>query len=115
MKVQTAHHTAKQNETKSAAIRSAVPEFCRSCRSAVIHVASDRVASPFKYRFCPTRLSRQPFDAIMLYFPTGLVRAGGAVQIVLRLQLHMPDLTLSLVTNELSHLDGAANQGPQIV
>ena len=29
-------------------------------------------------------------------------------------KLEKPDLTLSFVTNKVSHLDGAANQGPQI-
>jgi len=32
--------------------------------------------------------------------------------VAILLKRHMPDLTLSLVTNELSQWDGAANQGP---
>jgi len=87
---------------------------CRFCRSAVICVASDGVAGPFKHRFSPTRFSREPLETITLYCPAGLVRGGAVLHVVLRLKLQMPDLTLSFVTNKVSHLDGAANQGPQI-
>jgi len=93
-------------------------EQCRSCwrfrRSAVMYVASDGVRWPFNRRFSTTKSSREPLETIMLYWPSESVRGGDLVHVALLLKIQTPDLTFSLVTNELSHLDGAANQGPLI-
>jgi len=69
-----------------------------------MYVASDGVGWPFEYRFSATRFSRKPLEMILLYCASGLERGDDVVHVVLRLKLHMPDLTLSLVTNELSQL-----------
>ena len=76
---------------------------CRFCRSAVMYVASDGVGWPFEHGFSATRFSRKPLKTILLYCASGLVRGHDVIHVVLRLKLHMPDLTLSLVTNVLSH------------
>jgi len=69
-----------------------------------MYIASDGVGWPFKQRFSATRFSRKTLETIMLYCASGLVRGGDVAHVVLRLKLHMRDLTHSLVITELSHL-----------
>jgi len=99
-------HTAQRNRKSQTLLtkREQCRSCCRFCRSAVMYVASDGVGWPLEHRFSATRFSRNPLETIFLYCASGLVRGDDVVHVVLRLKLHMPDLTLSLVTNELSHL-----------
>jgi len=99
-------HTAQRSRKSQILLpkREQCRSCCRFCRSAVMYVASDVGRWPFKHRVSATRFSRKPLESIMLSCPSGLVRGGDVVHVVLRLNLHMLDLTLSLVTNELSHL-----------
>jgi len=48
----------------------------------------------------------------LLHWPAKFNESLSLCNVVSLLKKQMPDLTLSLVTNEVSHLDGAANQGP---